>query len=435
MRKELVSIAAGAGCVAMLSLFLSAGGDASLRDAARWINAQAQTAAIFFITSITSTEIQQHYVAKPVTDAVTGTPVQTVAPTPKKVKILIVPGHRPSAGGTAFDGVYERNVVVDIADALATLLEQNPHYDVMVARTKTGWNPVLLNYFDTHAADIEAFREKQIADMEAHLADGSILPAEDQVYHNPTPSLATLQLYGINKWASENGYDIVLHIHINDEAGHRSWAPGEDSGYAVYVPDHQYSNAAASADIGRAIAKRLDLFHARSTLPKEDSGVVEDQQLIAIGSNNSADSAALLIEYGYIYEPQFQLASIRQLAIADYAYQTYLGLQDFFGDPVPTTFGSVSFPYDWDTVTAKKGDKGPGIYALQAALHTLGFYPAAGKSFSDCPISGIAGACTKAAIQGYQEAHNIETTGTLGPKTRAQLTTDIARPILSRATP
>lgn len=404
-------------------LFQSAGGAATLRAEVAWVATQVQTAAVFFVPSITVGKIQSDYRGVQAADPVTG----AAAPA-KKVRILIVPGHQPNAGGTDFGGIYERNVAVDIADELAALLAHNPHYEVTVARTKTEWNPILQNYFDTHAADIAAFRQTQKQEMKNYLDNGTLLPQVDQVYHDRASSQAALQLYGINKWANENNYDITLHLHINDDAEHRAGVAGAYDGFAVYVPNRQFSNAAASAAIGEALAARLNAYHATSTLPKENAGVVEDQQLIAVGSNNSANDAALLVEYGYIYEPQFQDPSIRALAITDYAYQTYLGLQDFFKDPIPLTHGSISFPYDWTKVTANMKEHGPQIYALQAALHHLGFYPPTGKNFSDCPVSGKVGPCTQTAIEQYQTAHHLEATGTIGPQTSAALATDLQNP-------
>jgi N-acetylmuramoyl-L-alanine amidase len=414
MRDNLLWAAAYAGCTAAVVIFFNAGGVASLQRVSR----EMQTAAVFFVTSITVGQIQNDYEGVQVADPVTG--VSAPAPS-KKVRILIVPGHQPDTGGTEFRGVLERDIAVDIADALAELLAQNPHYDVIVARTKTAWNPVLQNYFDAHAADIEAFRQSQKAQMQNYLASGSILPAADQVYHNSTSGDAALQLYGINKWASDNGVDITLHLHINNDDEHGAGAVGNYDGFAVYVPDRQYSNAEASKVIGSAIAARLNAYHATSTLPKEDAGVAEDQKLIAVGSNNSASDAALLIEYGYIYEPQFLKPSVRAVAVTDYAYETYLGLQDFFKAPAPFPFGSVSFPYDWSEVDTAGRNSGPGIYALQAALHYLGYYPPAGKSFSDCPVSGMTGPCTRAALSAYQTTHGLEATGALGPQTQAKL--------------
>lgn len=430
MRDELIWDVAYAGCAASLVMFFAANGVVPLRMGTEWVSREAQSAAVFFVQSITIGQIQNNYHSVQAAIPVTAPGnASTTAPggQTSKVRILVVPGHQPDKGGTEFGGVNERDIVVDIADALAGLISQNPHYEVMVARSKTAWNPVFQNYFDTQVLEIDTFKQSLAVQMQNYIASGTIIAEADSVYHNSVTSEAGLQLYGINKWSSDNAYDIILHLHINDEAGHRARTAGEDTGFAVYVPDHQYSNAAASKAVGEAIAARLNAYHATSTLPNEDKGVVEDQQLIAIGSNNSVSGAALLIEYGYIYEPQFQNASVRSVALADYAFQTYLGLQDFFKDPITATYGSVSFPYDWTKVKGKMKESGPQVYALQAALHYLGQYPPAGRNFSDCPVSGKVGACTRAAIMQYQRARGLPAVGIIGPDTRASLFHDTAQ--------
>lgn len=412
MQNGLLRLAAYAGCVSTLIILFGTSNVTLFEAKTKWLVQEAQSAAVFFVQSITAAQIQNNY---------------QDAQSAKKVRILIVPGHQTDTGGTEFNGVHERDIVVDIANTLAELLAQNPHYDTMISRTKSAWNPILQTYFDTHALEIETFKQSQALQMANYIASGRFILEDDQVYHNTAPSAAALQLYGINKWTSDNEYDMTLHLHLNDYAGRRARSAGEYDGFMIYVPDSQYSNAAASRAIAEAITARLNRYHATSTLPKEDIGIVEDRELIAVGSNNSADGAALLIEYGYIYEPQFQESSVRSVAIADYAYQTYLGLQDFFGDPISPTFGSVSFPYDWSDVDAKKGESGPGVYALQAALRYFGYYPPVGKSFSDCPVSGVARVCTRDAIMAYQRAHGLEATGVVGPQTRATLSRETAR--------
>ena len=418
MREYLLILAVGVGFISSVIVLGAPEGTASLQAVTDQITSEMQTAAIFFVPSITVAELNDSY---------HGVLLSPTLPE-KKVRVLIVPGHQPDKGGAEYKGVYERDVVVDIADSLVALLKQNVHYEVMVARTKEAWHPTLRAYFDTHAIEIDTFRQSQAAQMEQHIENGNFLPQVDQVYHNTAPIEAVLQLYGINKWASENHYDIILHLHLNDYAGRKAVTADSYTGFAIYVPNHQYSNAEASIAIGHAIAGRLNAYHATSTLPKEDKGVVEDQELIAIGSNNSADDAALLIEYAYIYEPQFHTPSLRSLAVADYALQTYLGLQDFFDDPLVNTYGSVSFPYNWNTVSVKMGVKGPGIYALQSALRHLGYYPPSGSTFSDCPISGRVGACTVTGLKAYQRARGLPATGTLGPKTREVLKHDLTLP-------
>ncbi len=171
--------------------------------------------------------------------------------------------------------------------------------------------------------------KSQYAQMRVYKTQGAVTSLDTQVYHNTAPSDVATRLYGVNKWASENGVGLTIHLHINDYAGHGGRA-GRYTGYVVYVPDPQYSNATSSAAVARAIAKRLDTTHATSTMPSEAAGVVPDQDLIAVGSNNSADSAAVLIEYGYMYEPQFITPALRAKAVSDYAEETYQGIEDFF---------------------------------------------------------------------------------------------------------
>lgn len=346
----------------------------------------------------------------------------------EKVRILIVPGHQPDAGGTRFGSVYERDIIVDIANALAAFLKKNPRYEVMVSRDRYAWHPTLKAYFDSHGSEIDAFRKSLALEMVNNVRDGHFVLEEEQVFHNSATPQGALQLYGINKFANDTGYDIVLHLHVNDHAGRRVGEVGNYDGFTIYAPDRQYGNSEVSLALARSLAARLSAYHATSTLPLENRGVLEDQQLIAVGANNSVKSAALLIEYGYIFEPQFQNRSVFTLAARDYAYQTYLGLQDFFNDPVKQTYGSIAFPRDWSTVTAVQNARGPGVYALQAALRHLGFYPPAGTSFVDCPISGKAGPCTRAAIMEYQAAHGLSAVGYLGPKTRAALRSDLSSP-------
>lgn len=416
MRDDQLFLTAYVGGLTSLLIFLMAGGSSTLTQAFTNV-AHVSEAAAFFSPSISSTQLQSAYHEKSTPDPVTG----VAAPVSSgPIRILIVPGHQPDKGGTDFRGVYERDVVVDIADALASLLAQNPRYEVTVARDKTQWTPVLATYFSAHADDIASFEATQKAQMAQYVSNGNVLSATDQVYHTFTNTTAALQLYGINKWASDTGVSLTIHLHLNDDADHRAGRPGAYSGFAIYVPDAQYSNAEASHAVAEAIAARLNAYHATSTLRYEDQGVVPDQSLIAVGSNNSANSAALLIEYGYIYEPQFLDTSSRSAAVADYAYETYQGIQDFMKDPVAGRASAV-LPYDWSGVTGAPKERGAGVYALQTALRTLGYYPPSGRSLSDCPISGLAGACTSEAVAAYQRAHGLEATGVLGPKTRAVL--------------
>ena len=128
----------------------------------------------------------------------------------------------------------------------------------------------------------------------------------------------------------------------------------------------------------------------------------------------------MLIEYDYIYQPQFANAAVRPLALKDLAYQTYLGLQDFFTRHVP---GGASDEYDpstlyaWDTPVVGKNADPKDIYALQTALMMDGDYPPEGKSMHDCPHSGTFGQCTLVALAAFQHKHGISKEAVDGPKT------------------
>lgn len=372
---------------------------------------QSQAAAVFFVQSVTVADLHRTY----------GQP-HTLSQSQQKIRILIVPGHEPQSGGTAFSGYFERDVVVDIADELAALLASNPRFEVMVSRTKTEWHPILSHYFDAQAKEILAFKEAQAALMAQHVQSGRIAVQGDatQVKHNTAPSDTTRMLYGINKWASENNIAITLHLHLNDHGGRRSKTPGMYAGYVVYVPNHQYSNAVVSKHIGEAVAARLSRFGATSTMPQEKAGVVEDQELIAIGSNNSADAASILIEYSYIYERQLRDPSVRTLAVSQYAHATFAGLQDFFNDSPQETYGTPTLPYTWERPLQMKAASAD-TYALQTALRTLDLYPPHGQNLDDCPISGYAGECTVEALKGFQGRYGLSQTGVLDRETRQTL--------------
>jgi len=194
------------------------------------------------------------------------------------------------------------------------------------------------------------------------------------------------------------------------------------SGFAIYVPEKQYYNSSTTKALAQTIFSRLAKYNPVSDFAGERDGMVEDQDLIAIGSYNSVDAASMLIEYGYIYEPQFTNSELRDLAIKDLAYQTYLGIQDFF-DPtsimnLALSYDTLILPYTWNKPMTSKDAVSSGVYALQTALVVGGLYPPPPKSINDCPRTGKLGACTRSALERYQEEKNIKgEKGIAGQKT------------------
>lgn len=367
-------------------------------------------ASVFFTQSITATGLRNAFNAVPNTG--------------KKLNILIIPGHEPDFGGAEYQNIKERDLNVELAQELVQYLRANNHYNVILARTKDDWNPILQNYFTTHDTEIKTFIRAQKVAM-VHLIDtGKIPEATSTVPHNFVPEDVGIRLFAINKWANENKIDMTINIHFNDSSPRERNTPGEHNGFTIYVPDNQFSNAAASMELAKSVFARLSKMFPTSDLPEESSGIIPDRDLIAIGSDNSLDAASMLIEYGYIYEPQFKIASVRAMVLKELAFRTYLGLSDFFGETplVAGSYDSTLLPYDGASPLKKTESANKDVFAFQAALADRGFYPPQNTTRNDCPLSGIFGKCTRTAIAAFQEKFNIKNEqGIAGSKTREQL--------------
>ncbi|HEY0908341.1 MAG TPA: N-acetylmuramoyl-L-alanine amidase [Candidatus Paceibacterota bacterium] len=342
----------------------------------------------------------------------------------QKIRIFIMPGHEPDFGGTEYRKLKERDINIEIATELRDFLHKDGAYDVVLGRDASGWDPRLKEYLDKNVKEIDAWRADQARIMRQLVSEGEIEAKTDGVPHSSAPKDVANRLFGINKWVSETYFDLVIHIHINDYGSRRFDRPGEFTGYSIYVPDRQYSNAAAARQVAESISSRLDDFVAQSDLKKESGGVVEDQELVAVGRYNTVDVPSVLIEYGYIYEPQFQDADVRKAVVREYAYQTYLGLREFFSSGIARTgaLPTVTLPYEFKKDIRESSSYSTDIFALQMALAQARAYPAKGRTLNDCPISGYFGACTKNALTAFQAAKGITgEKGYAGENTRAVL--------------
>ncbi len=367
-------------------------------------------ASVFFTQSVKVTDLREAF--------------DTASSTKKKLSVLIVPGHEPYFGGAEYRDIKERNLNADLALALAQYLVEDGHFEVSMTRGKDGWNPDLQNYFTMNGEDIEAFTRAKKEEMARLVGEGKIIRVSDAVPHNDAPSDVALRLFGINKWANDHNMDIIIHIHFNDNYPRGANVPGEHNGFAIYTPEHQYSNSQAANEIAQYVFERLSRMFPISSLPAEDKGIVEEQDLIALGSYNSVDGASILVEYGYIYEPQFKVSSVRDLMIKELAFQTYLGLTDFFGETSPLVgpHESILLPYEGSSVVQNTVSANRDVLAFQAALMDKGFYPPRDSTKNDCPLSGIFGPCTRTALATFQREFDIKgETGAIGAKTRAQL--------------
>ncbi|MEI6238632.1 MAG: N-acetylmuramoyl-L-alanine amidase [bacterium] len=336
-----------------------------------------------------------------------------------KIKILVVPGHEPDFGGAEYGSLKEREINLFLAKSLAEYLKSNPRFEVSFTRDDSGWNSDLEKYFKDKWDEIATWRIDKKAVMNKLVSDGKVQKVGSP-YHNNAPEKVAIRLYGINKWANENKFDIILHVHFNDVplAVRRT---GDYSGFSVYVPEKQFSNANASQVLGRSVFNRLSTYGAKSNLPIESAGVIEDQDLVAVGSFNTVDGASILTEYGYIYESQYRNKEIRNALLDEYAYQTFLGVQSFFGETVPssvkadTTLLADKFS---EKITSKSKPSKEAL-SLQIALEKLGYYPPAKEERNDCPLTGSFGPCTEKAVTAFQKANDIKgESGVFGEKTR-----------------
>ncbi len=277
-----------------------------------WIN----QAGVFFVQSITVSDLKTTY--------------KKAENKRDKVKVLLVAGHEPHYGGTEYGGLKERDLAVDLAEEIKKLLDKESEYKVVISRDKEKWNPDLENYFVKNWETIMPWKDAYQREMVRLFNTGQVKRVTDGVLHNDAPPDVARRLYGINKWVNENGFDIVIHIHFNDYPRKKLSSPGAYKGFAIYIPEGQYSNAEATKAVAEKIHARLAKSFSPSNLPKENTGLVEDQELVAIGRHNTVDAVSLLIEYAYIYEPRLHDPALREKNIKQMALDTYLGLEDFF---------------------------------------------------------------------------------------------------------
>lgn len=338
-----------------------------------------------------------------------------------KVRILIVPGHEPDYGGAEYGSLKERHLNVELASNLMNLLRSDGHYEVFTTRYENSWTPEFISYFKRDWDNIKAWQAAHKAETQGLIRVGNFDPISPGVHHNEAPSNIANRLYGINKWANENNMDIVIHVHFNDYPRTDPKSPGKYNGFSIYVPERQYSNSSSTKAIADNVFKRLSKYNPVSNLPAESVGILEDQDLIAVGSFNSLDAASMLIEYSYIYEPQLLDPNVRHTFIKELAYETYLGLTDFFD---PKNASIISHNYDTLTLPHRFSDTvhSSEVFALQSALIDHGDYPPIGSSLSDCPRTGKFGPCTKSALSGFQTRKSIsDEKGMVGPKTIQEL--------------
>lgn len=374
-------------------------------------------ASVFFKDSINTKDIQKQYER-----------ATNINHYKKNVKIMIVPGHDDENSGAYLkDGetgkvFKEADLNLKVGQELNNLLSKEKGIDVFLTRDEKGYNKKLSEYFEEEKEEIAEFRTSKKEIMQKLVEEVKVQSAVNVHHNTARPEIANI-LYGINKYANDNEYHIIIHIHFNDYPGRKKDA-GKYSGFSIYVPEEQYSNAKASHEFAEKLRDQLLLSFAESDMPQEDA-ITQDQELIAIGAYNSVDSIAVLLEYGYIYESHFTDPVISDFILSELARQTYVGVMNFMSDEVRSFstkkgLNHVTFPifekHQWSK-DLKHGDRGVEVLALQDFLRDYGYYPRL-NSINDCPINGRFGNCTEKSLSEFQRLNNIEPTGYFGPQTR-----------------
>ena len=337
----------------------------------------------------------------------------------RPLKILVVPGHDDeSSSGAEFRGLREKDLNLTLGKALAKFLSLDPKLSVTLLRDENGFRKDFQEYLKSHAAEIDVFR-KERRSTASQLRKEGLFQRRTVVSHNRAPADDIQKLYGINKWADELGFDLLVHIHFNDHPDHFQNSPGKYTGLAIYIPEKQLVNNNASLGIARSVLSAISQYFPISDYKKERTGLVEDQELIAVGANNSLKAASILIEYGYIYESQFTGSKVREAALRELAYQTYRGLEKYLdkGSKIFDSDATLILPYNW-TTSLKKGEKNSeGVFALQIALLQQGLYPPPGFSKNNCGLTGNLGICTETSLKAFQRKYRLPVTGVLDKNT------------------
>jgi N-acetylmuramoyl-L-alanine amidase len=372
------------------------------------------TAGVWFQESITADDLVQHYDALARAETRRKQPPRTVE---EPIRILIVPGHDERSRGALFEGVWEDTMNVAVATQLHALFTADEYVSSTLLRAENGYHEDFRTYLQQYSNDIQKEVTAKKEEMRALIAQG-LVESYQTIHHNTALPEVAHTLYAINLYANEQEYDIVLHLHFNDYPG--SAGEYKHSGFSVYVPERQYSNAAASKTLGERIAAQLSTQFPTSNYPPESSGIVESQSLIAVGAYNTLDAAVALIEYGYIYENQFQLSGVRDVVFTELAQHTYHGVKNFLSEDDPTPLRMFD-PAARLTQPLEKGDESLAVFALQRVLHERGYYPPHNEDIYTCPISGYFGSCTERAVRALQTTHDLPATGYFGEMTLEKL--------------
>jgi N-acetylmuramoyl-L-alanine amidase len=247
------------------------------------------------------------------------------------IKILLVPGHDNETWGAQYGNVKEAAMNLAVASRLYNILKKDKNFEVHITRDINGYTKEFADYFKNQEAEIIAYKNNAKAQVKQEVQTGDFTERE-AVPHVAVDQRTSVVLYGINKWASDNKMDAVIHIHFNDEPRKTKWTIGKFGGFAIYMPDREFDNWFESGQLAGSIHNQLAKKYKTSTYVKEKGGLIPDQKLIAMGANKTLAPSVrtVLIEYGYLYEKIFRNYTTRHRAYDDMAKRTADGIKSYF---------------------------------------------------------------------------------------------------------
>jgi N-acetylmuramoyl-L-alanine amidase len=299
---------------------------------------------------------------------------------------LIVPGHDDVNFGTQFDGLKEVELNRALAEKLYDYLSKEEGINPVLASSEAGYNSIFERYFDSQKKEIKKFMDSTKKRFSKKLTADGIENIETN-FHNPAPEDMAYKLYGLNRWVNDQKFDLVIHIHFNDYRGRKLSKEGIYDGFSIYTPGKLFANYKVSRVFADSIFDELKKIRPVSNLEGEKTGVIEDNELIALGANESLNAGAILVEYGYIYESIFTDGNLRDTSLDYLAHSTYAGVMNTLHENAQPKEVVQNI-----LTTKNKNTKENLVWQFQK--NNGGLYPPEGKDLRDCPISGYFGECS-----------------------------------------
>mgnify|MGYP001587081250 CR=1 FL=1 len=244
-------------------------------------------------------------------------------------RILVIPGHEPTSGGASFRDTHERDLALELSILIADELIHDGKFDAIISRDASLWLPELADHFVARKEDILSFKRRHQF-WERFLYIIGLRPKGDRGdAHTEVSDETAIHLYGTNLWANENDIDLVLSVHFNDDF-RKADQPGRSRGFTVFIPGDGLHNASTSLAIGRSLYAELKKVIPVTISDKVREGIFPSNSLIALGAYNTLDASSVLVEYGFVYEPQFQSERSRAYAFEVMAKATVAGILEHY---------------------------------------------------------------------------------------------------------